>query len=62
MREFPDFTAQEALRRLTDMGSDGMDLALHFSDKFENTPVDYSNLYQRDHCWGLNHHRPDDGV
>jgi len=48
MREFPDFTAQEALRRLTDMGSDGMDLALYFSDKFENTPIDYSNLYVHD--------------
>ena len=31
MREFPDFTAQEALRRLTDLGSDGMNLSLHLS-------------------------------
>ena len=48
MREFPDFTAEEALRRMTDLGSDGMNLSLHFSNKFENTPIDYTNLYNHD--------------
>jgi hypothetical protein len=46
MREFPELTADEALRRMSSMGSDGMEISLHMSSKFENAQIDYSNLYE----------------
>jgi hypothetical protein len=47
-KKYPHLTLDEVYERMFSLGSDGIQMSLDLSEAYDNTPTDYSNIFNHD--------------